>query len=1013
MIFSLIVSCATDDQIQDLPILVDSLLNQYDSDAKNFEVIFVVDNSLPENITLVEQQVQRLSKFNARMLAQGQAGVSAARNLGILNAKGDWLIFATASDFFDQHFLSELAHAIYLYQGMGMFFTRIQSYNPKHPQQHKYYHDLEGTAPKNTIEVDLDDNMIFDLGAVNNLQRSARRIAFNRKVCLEKNVLFREDVLFGSEKIFHFHYLYALKQLVEAGDPRFHLGFKSVYVKGAVFHTLPPAVRKDLFFSKAKFKSQDLIYAQTGYLVAAYELAQSCEFDVNFIVDNFTLISQSLVYALDFSPSLTTYNAQVRNELIAFVNILKTWMQLIRDAGATIQFLDTVAKDNFFVRVNAQPYALFLQAIACNPSRCDQVIDFLMTKKPDNQEQVSAPATRVYEETNTFKRALQSVANTFLSLFGSKTRKVEVVELSENYDQTPSQELEKSISNEKATYSQINKQLVNNATELAYLYYRKLYYKNKEPYLAIVTNIPNRVLSFLDSLGFNRKNLTRNITYRVCGLNVGRQLMLNLSLLNGAERKALFAFCEKNYKNNSFSYLQHKGLKRWALNFFSDFHVAHKNYIFYRKQQERQTLSYLENISQLLGKTASQASGNEVKLVNSYELGYELEELGNYELSQALKEKYVLPFVHTEAELYNAEEDLYTQLKEKATALAAQAKYDAQGNDLSCQDSVESLNLQVQPHTETSSTSSASTAAKEESTAQAGEQGEKASTAQATQTLESKEVTSDGAEHNQVNSEQGEASESKAELEQTTTSQAQTQETEESAGAETVLSTEGEQSHKLEQMLEQLAPDTGTVATSQVLENLEPETLEENLSAEALTSENTEQATEVVIPTSIHLKDIFAPHRIRGLNLGDYASDYRPLAVEDLGTDPLDHNLGHSLNYYTKFVGLNSLIIPLSEVLDRKNFSMRLLPPRFPLLDIIVVVDTVCTEFNLSSLTSFPNLRLLFTDVTTYKYWLDYIKYYAGTKNEQVNYKLYLHRYDHWRLLTRSFVLIRNKNQDK
>ncbi|RIY33960.1 hypothetical protein CJP74_00620 [Psittacicella melopsittaci] len=1008
MIFSIIVSCATGEQTKDLPFLVDSLLAQYDADPKNYEVIFVVDNSIPENIKVVEEQIARFPDKNARILSQGHAGVSAARNLGILNAKGDWLIFATASDFFDQHFVSELAHAIYLYQGIGMFFTRIQSYDPQNPSHHKAYHDLEGSAPKNIIENDLDDNKIFDLSAVNKLQRSARRIAFNRKLCLEQHVFFREDVLFGSEKIFHFTYLYALKKLVDAGDPRFHLGFRSVYVKGAIFHTLPPALRKDIFFTKSGFNSQDLIYAQTGYLVAAYELAQRCEFDVNFIVDNFTVISQSLVYALDFSPSLTTYTEKVRNELIAFMNILKNWMFLIRDVGATIQFLDTVSHDNFLVRVNAQPYALFLQAIACNPERCDQVIDWLLTKNPNDQNANSeVPKQRVYEETSTFKRAIQSVANSFKALFGSKTRHVDVVELSANPDnQTSEQAIERSVGEhlERATYSQINKQLVNNATELAYLYYRKLYYKNKEPYLAIVTNIPNRVLNFLDSLGFNRKNLTRNITYRVCGLNVGRQLMLNLSLLNASERKQLFAFCEKNYRNNSFSYLQRKGFKQWATVFFSEYHVRHKNYIFYRSKGERETLPYLQHITSLLGKTAPQANANEVKLVNSYELGYEIEDLASYELTEEQKQTYVLPFVHTEKELYDPNEDLYTQLKEKATALAEKANYDAHGNALATSSKVESLDTFNQDATaakqEASDNKPEASDIKPEATATKTEEtAAPEPTSAPTQETEPTTQAQIEAVENELQAQETEEQEEQANLATAEQEQADDSQTPTEESEEVTITPE---QHQLNQMLEQLTEDTGT-------SNLEPENLHENMSPEALTSDNTEQVPEAnLVPETIALRDIFAPHRIRGLNPGDYSSDYRPLAVEDLGTDPEDHNLTHSINYYTKFVGLNSIIIPLSEVLDRKNFSMRLLPPRFPLMDIIVVVDTLCTEFNLSSLTSFPNLRMLFTDVTTYKYWLDYIKYYAGVKDEQVRYDLYLHRYDHWRLLTRSFVLVRN-----
>ncbi|MFC6277140.1 glycosyltransferase family A protein [Psittacicella hinzii] len=1051
MIFSLIVTCTGKNLAQDLPQFTEALLNQTeDVKASDYEVIFVADNVSEDDYKIIEQQINKFAPQQARLLSQGAAGANAARNLGILNAKGDWLLFFSASDYCEHHFLSELSHAIYAYKGMGVFFTRIQSYQAQ--GKHHQYADLEGTAPKNIIETDLDDNMIFSLADINNMHRSARRMAFHREFCLEKQILFREDVLFGAEKIFHFSYLYALKKAVNDEDARFAFGYRAVYVKGAVVYTLPPAVRKQQFFVQAGFASQDLIYAQTGYLLAAYELAQQCDFDVNFIVDNFSIIAQSLVYALNFSPSLSVYTEQVRNELIAFVNILKYWMLLIRDLGATVQFLDAVAKDNFFVKVNSLPYALFLQAVACNPAKCNQVIDFLTTKNPHLRTNNFAPLVLPkHKATPAFTKVVKNVASAFMSLFGNKTRKAEVVEdqsaanASLDPNALPQLEAAPSTPNEsKYTYSQINNQLVNNASELAYLYYHEVYYQNKEPYLCVVTNVPNRLLALLDQMGFNRKNLTRNISYRICGLTVGRQIMLNLGLLSRAEKKRLFALCAQIHANNSFNYRPTRGLKRTALHFFSNFNLRKHNYIFYRQAEKAQTLEPLQNISKLLGLTSTQASSLPVRLVNAYELGYEVD-VAAYELTPELKAAYQVPFRHTEKDTDIAHLEL-DEIYQKAAALAEKAKYNRQGRDLTNVGKVESMTSMDTAEQELA-------AEFDKLVAQQQEQGigvadEEANNPQATSAQNASAQHADTSNATQVKADEvansasktAAAQTSQAVNEQEAAAQAENAEAAKSADSaegasnaqavkaeaaqitaqttQTVTVGETEEASVKDAEQADAADDNDgkQVVDAELLDTVDDEelTADDVSPAAQKLSENVDDAAQDLDtdPLVIKLKDIFAPHRIRGLTPSDYPHNYSPVVIEQVGTNANDQSLRSGMNYYTKVVGLNAMIIPLSQVLDRRNFCLSLLAPRFPLQDIIVVVDTLATEYNLAALTVFPNLRLVFTDVRMYNLWLEYVKYYAAgatdLEHEQVDYKLYQHRYDHWRLLTRSFVVVKN-----
>lgn len=1071
-IFSLIVTCVGQDLQTNLPRLVESLLAQSEIQSKDFEVIFVTESRAKDELDFIAEQTARFPTNQARMLSQGLAGSNAGRNLAILNAKGDWLLFCSASDYYDPHYLCELAHAIYTYKGIGVFFTNLKVYQNKGKKIQHY--DLHNAAPKAIFDKDLDDNVIFALDEINDLQRSARRIAFNRQLILQEKVLFREDVLFGAEKIFHFAYLFALKKHVEQGDSAFKLGYKSVFVKSALMYIQPAAVRKTQFFKENSFKSQDLIYAQTGYLLTAYNLAQENDFDVNFICDNFNIIAQSVVYALDFSPSLTMYNNSVRNELIAFMNILQHWMELIRDLGATVQFLDIVAKEKFFVKVNALPYALFLQAIACNPERCVQVIDFLTTKGPlvgiDSKE--VGKHLSVVPAASGFKAVVKSVAKAFKSLFGGRTRHADVVDnaalLDDPQVSAPAEpSLENNSPQQKITYSQINKQLVNNASELAYLYYRNIYYNNRTPYLVIITNVPNRILALLESMGISSSKLSRNIVYRVSGLTVGRQILLNLTLLNKKEQKRLLNYCEQVYTNNSFTYYRFSGVKSLAARWFGSHGTAKRNFLAYKRSDKRNYLIQLENISKLLGLNATKSQEQEVKLINSYELGYNFN-AQDFVLSARQKEKYHIPFVQSESGIEQVLNEVQETLT-KAHQLADQARYTASGEDLiaQAQISVSALGaIKQEESKENAQNSSAPTTVNSEvilgadslaintdstdttfldessitvkatyaSALEANSSNKTAAITPSSQTVAREDNTLDNisssahssgdlnthtiANDNVVlNSLVEDVSTDVKSAKSYTVSKEETESIsngEENESANSLESVTANSSIEQEIVNAKEEQTAEVEILSQITDEVIPlgaELTDDNLldleEVEESSSLPSEQAT------TIALSELFAPHRIRGLNPSDYSNKYQPLAVEDIDLSSKEQVLRHKINYFTKFVGLNSLIVPLSEVLDRKNFSLLLTPPNFPLHDILVVVDTVASEYNLSSLTSFPNLRLVFPDVEVYKLWLDTMKYFAASEEEldkeQVNLKLFQHRYDIWRLLTRSFVLVSNK----
>jgi len=66
-------------------------------EQSDFEVIAVNDGSKDNSLQLLQQLAER--KYNMTVLSQDNAGAAAARNLGMENAKGEYLMFVDSDDF--------------------------------------------------------------------------------------------------------------------------------------------------------------------------------------------------------------------------------------------------------------------------------------------------------------------------------------------------------------------------------------------------------------------------------------------------------------------------------------------------------------------------------------------------------------------------------------------------------------------------------------------------------------------------------------------------------------------------------------------------------------------------------------------------------------------------------------------------------------------------------------------------------------------------------------------------
>lgn len=87
-----------------LPDLLESLANQRSVRCR-VEVVFVDDGSSDESADVVRNWMSASPKFKCRLIQQGNAGVSSARNAGLAVAQGEWVSFPDGDDILDHSYL--------------------------------------------------------------------------------------------------------------------------------------------------------------------------------------------------------------------------------------------------------------------------------------------------------------------------------------------------------------------------------------------------------------------------------------------------------------------------------------------------------------------------------------------------------------------------------------------------------------------------------------------------------------------------------------------------------------------------------------------------------------------------------------------------------------------------------------------------------------------------------------------------------------------------------------------
>lgn len=174
---------------------LDSVINQTYTEL---QIILVNDGSKDDSLEICREYAQKDARI--LLIDQANAGVSAARNRGIAEAKGKWFSFVDSDDFLE---LNTYAHCIDLtaeYSCDAVCYEYFSTY-PDYEVRHSLVANRYGLLDRKQSMHLLHDGLPFTWARLFH-RKLVEGIAFDTKICRGEDGKFNTQVLHRAEKVY-------------------------------------------------------------------------------------------------------------------------------------------------------------------------------------------------------------------------------------------------------------------------------------------------------------------------------------------------------------------------------------------------------------------------------------------------------------------------------------------------------------------------------------------------------------------------------------------------------------------------------------------------------------------------------------------------------------------------------------------------------------------------------------------------------------------------------------------
>ena len=173
--------------------LQECLESIYKIKLDNKEIILVNDGSTDNSLKILEKYKEKYS-YQTKLITQENQGLSEARNTGIRNASGEYILFIDSDDFIEPKVTEEFFKTAYSYKTDILIGDYLEYFSDEDIRKRKHY------SLSNKIE---KDGLFFIENGVKNkcFEVVACKNIYRRKFLIENNLFFKkgllhEDILF-------------------------------------------------------------------------------------------------------------------------------------------------------------------------------------------------------------------------------------------------------------------------------------------------------------------------------------------------------------------------------------------------------------------------------------------------------------------------------------------------------------------------------------------------------------------------------------------------------------------------------------------------------------------------------------------------------------------------------------------------------------------------------------------------------------------------------------------------